>query len=493
MDVDLPQWEQQHCPGVPQIPGMVEHAPYSFQTASASAASVLEQQRPSPMLPPSNPLRGSHPSQRRTATGAIQSAAAPALEELALMTDDDIAAMHGWKISHLSDKRRIADFRRETVLAATAHRRQPPLDGVLRHPPHSLQHHVPHVNHDRLPPPVLPEMASASWGASARHEGSSYDSRGAGDARGHHQPSALLGERDGRDRKGQPCERREEGDRPRGSNAAGRSQGAGGRRTASEAEQLRVSCTIVVEGVQAGVNEQDIAEWFSNEGRVVAVRLGTSGRVWLEFSAPEGAAAALSRFSKQRRGDPLKVSESRTAIRNNGLVTIQGGSRASPLPRGLPAGSRGRTAGPSRSSRDRSHEKAALQGEARAAPQGGVRQRSRSPLLRRQRSDSRSGGSGSSDRLGASASPSPVLRRMCSRSPEAAQGRGGNEIIHSRGGTSPGQEKADRKSALPPAWTPDTVQSNTETDSGSSDSGRDSSSHGSDDAMDTADKQHHTN
>lgn len=191
MEEDPPPWDQQHHPGTAGGAEARDYVQHSYDAASAGAP-ALEQQ--AAMLPPLNrsPLDGRgivsvsrHPPERQTTVPAAQHPAAPALEELALMTDEDIAAMHGWDTRRPTDRHRIAEFRRETVMAAKSRQRQDPPDDVIRHPqqqPHQqpLQPHVGHVSHDRLAPSgSLPEMGSVPRGLPLRHD-AGYNSGGGG-------------------------------------------------------------------------------------------------------------------------------------------------------------------------------------------------------------------------------------------------------------------------------------------------------------------------
>lgn len=54
-----------------------------------------------------------------------------------------------------------------------------------------------------------------------------------------------------------------------------------------------------------------MADWFTSEGHVVAVRLSGSGRAWVEFSTAEEAGAALARFAGVTlRYNPKSISKS---------------------------------------------------------------------------------------------------------------------------------------------------------------------------------------
>lgn len=463
MDEDAQLHDRRSHPGTAEHNGLGA-GQHGFRTAPP-ASSLSD--RPA-RLPPLSPRaeRGPPPRGRIVLERQI-SATAPTLEELAVMTDDDIAAMHGWDPQY--DKNRIANFRRARVMKLVSERElrelAPPGVAHDRRERPLLDMPYPDFRAPRGLPPWFDDGAGRGprEGSEYRHASTAYNENEVANraGRGGNALRTLVSSAQREEQLDRPADGR--GDEERAQSSS-RTRGPKERRQRPEEDQLRVSRTVVIEGAKQGVNEREIADWFAREGRVVAVRLGVNGRAWVEFSAAEEAKTAIVNFSRIRGRDAIRVSESRTAIRNNTLGISQSSSGKSAPSRVVTAGN-GRPSIPTRGSHhDLGREQQSLQGGSRQ------HSRSRSPLLRRQKrgSDSNNGrssgssSSGSSDR-GSSrrgeSSDSLVLRRDCSHSPKPKNPPEVRQSM-SHDGTA-NQGKADEQ-APPPAWTPESNLSSPE-------------------------------
>eukprot|EP00240_Pyramimonas_obovata_P013917 CAMPEP_0118921952 /NCGR_PEP_ID=MMETSP1169-20130426/1066_1 /TAXON_ID=36882 /ORGANISM="Pyramimonas obovata, Strain CCMP722" /LENGTH=197 /DNA_ID=CAMNT_0006862759 /DNA_START=85 /DNA_END=675 /DNA_ORIENTATION=+ len=90
-------------------------------------------------------------------------------------------------------------------------------------------------------------------------------------------------------------------------------------------EPERVARTIHMSGVDMQVTEQHLAQYFSVCGNVSAVRVSGDGLsqpryAWVEFSTLEAAHGALSLDGQTLGTQQLRISASKSAIQNNGLL-----------------------------------------------------------------------------------------------------------------------------------------------------------------------------
>ena len=112
----------------------------------------------------------------------------------------------------------------------------------------------------------------------------------------------------------------------------GYGMGGGGRpRPEPTADDLeRTMRTIHVAGIrglrgQPGINpgeeitEDDLAQFFGNDGEVVGVRINGSN-CWIEFADVNGAEVAMLKDGTESGGHNLRVSRSKTPIRSNGYA-----------------------------------------------------------------------------------------------------------------------------------------------------------------------------
>ena len=126
--------------------------------------------------------------------------------------------------------------------------------------------------------------------------------------------------------------------------------GGGGRpRTEPTADDLeRTMRTIHVAGIrglrgQPGINpgeeitEDDLAQFFGNDGEVVGVRINGSN-CWIEFADVNGAEVALLKDGTESGGHNLRVSRSKTPIRSNGYAAGRAKQQAALAAKQSPAG-----------------------------------------------------------------------------------------------------------------------------------------------------------
>lgn len=130
----------------------------------------------------------------------------------------------------------------------------------------------------------------------------------------------------------------------------GYGMGGGGRpRTEPTADDLeRTMRTIHVAGIrglrgQPGINpgeeitEDDLAQFFGNDGEVVGVRINGSN-CWIEFADVNGAEVALLKDGTESGGHNLRVSRSKTPIRSNGYAAGRAKQQAALAAKQSPAG-----------------------------------------------------------------------------------------------------------------------------------------------------------
>ena len=106
--------------------------------------------------------------------------------------------------------------------------------------------------------------------------------------------------------------------------------------------------TIHVAGIrglrgQPGINpgeeitEDDLAQFFGNDGEVVGVRINGSN-CWIEFADVNGAEVALLKDGTESGGHNLRVSRSKTPIRSNGYAAGRAKQQAALAAKQSPAG-----------------------------------------------------------------------------------------------------------------------------------------------------------